>query len=328
MKPTAALVALTISLMCSTGLRSQERVVNIKVKTTPERNWSKYKKIIIAEFAGPDGEITQRSRDISDYVAQTFVKAGEFKVYDRNNLPMIMKEQKTQLSGTFDEATTLKAGKLIGADLMISARVQMDDFTQDDKGVWIPVGKNGSVIPTTKGTYVLAVAFKLFNVQTGETVDQFVRDIQIDSKSRIGHSSVTEVNDAPVKREALEKFAAKFSCDLAPCVAEETVKFVSDPSFNKEMDLAIRHFNVDEPEEAVSILKTIHEREGLKEMARHKSQYNYGLILLAQGRCLEARDLFKKAYMAYGKSEAYLSAFNKAKAQCAEEARTAGGGDQ
>jgi hypothetical protein len=259
------IITFTGALLLAAGLPAQERVVPIKIKSTPQRSWSQYKKIIIAEFEGPDGTITARSRDISDYVAQTFVKAGEFKVYDRNNLQ-----------------ATLKAGKLIGADLVISARVQMDDFSQDDKGVWIPVGgRAGSMIPTTKGVYVLSVAFKLFNAETGETVDQFVRDITVDSRSRIGHSSVTEVNDAPIKLEALEKFAAKFSCDLAPCVVEETVKFVSDPSFNKEMDLAIRHFNVDEPEEAVAILKRIHDREDLKENARYKAQYNYGLILLA-----------------------------------------------
>jgi hypothetical protein len=276
------IITFTGALLLAAGLPAQERVVPIKIKSTPQRSWSQYKKIIIAEFEGPDGTITARSRDISDYVAQTFVKAGEFKVYDRNNLQAILKEQKVQLGGTFDEATTLKAGKLIGADLVISARVQMDDFSQDDKGVWIPVGgRAGSMIPTTKGVYVLSVAFKLFNAETGETVDQFVRDITVDSRSRIGHSSVTEVNDAPIKLEALEKFAAKFSCDLAPCVVEETVKFVSDPSFNKEMDLAIRHFNVDEPEEAVAILKRIHDREDLKENARYKAQYNYGLILLA-----------------------------------------------
>lgn len=323
-KNMKALTTLVLTFCLTLGLHAQERNVQVKIKSTPERNWSQYKKIIIAEFEGPDGSVTARSLDISDYVAQTFVKAGEFKVYDRNNLPRILSEQKKQLSGVFDEETTLKAGKLIGADLMISARVQMDDFSQDDKGVWIPVGKNGSVLPTTKGTYVLAVAFKLFNVSTGETVDQFVRDIILDGRSKIGHSSVTEVNDAPIKREALEKFAQRFSCDLAPCTVEETIKFVSDPSFNKEMDLAIRHFNVDEPEEAVALLKSIHDRENLKENARHKAQFNYGLILLAQGRCHDARDLFKKAYMANGKAKNYLEAFEKAKAQCADNGNATG----
>lgn len=320
MKTSTTLAALAAALLLATGLYAQEKSVPIKVRTIPDRNWAKYKKIIIAEFEGPDGTVTNRSRDISDYVAQTFTKAGEFKVYDRNNLPAIMKEKKLQVSGNFDEATILRAGKLIGADLMITARVQMDDYAQQNSNVLIPIGR-GAVLPTTKGQYVLAVNFSLIDVPTGETLDGFVEHIQLDSKSKFGHSDYMEVNDAPVKLEALQQFAGKFSCRLAPCVTEETVKFTSDPSFNKELLTAIQHFNVDEPDEAVAIIKGINDRTDLKESAQHKAQYNYGLILLAEGRCTEARELFKKAYMANGKSKLYLEAYDKAKAQCADAAK-------
>jgi curli biogenesis system outer membrane secretion channel CsgG len=325
MRTTTATIALAATLFLATGLSAQEKSVPIKVKTIPERSWSQYKKIIIAEFEGPDGTITNRSRDISDYVGQTFTKAGEFKVYDRNNLPGILKEHKLQMSGVFDETTTLKAGKLIAADLIITGRVQMDDFAQDDGHVPVPLGGRVWALKTTKGQYVLAVRFTLLNGQTGETLDQFVESIKVDGKSKIGHSDQIAVNDAPIKLDALKAFSAQFSCHhLAPCTTEETVKFTSDPSFNKELLAAIANFNIDQTDEAVGMIKAIFDRTDLKPAAQHKAQYNYGLILLAQGQCVEARELFKKAYLANSKSTLYLEAFNKAKEQCAVEERAGG----
>lgn len=327
-KPTLILATLVTSLFLAPALHAQEKSVPIKVKTVPDRDWNQYKKIAIGEFQGPDGEITQRSRDVSDGIAEVFMKESKkegkkFKVYDRNQLANILKEQKTQLSGNFDEATTIKAGKLIGADLVITARVQFDDFFQQNSNVFLPLGRKGMMAPVTKGQYVLRVAFTLFNPETGETVDHFERGVQVDSKSAFGHSAVNEINDAPIKVEALKQLKETVTCDLAPCEVTETVKFTSDPSFNKELLAAIANFNIDEEEQAVAMIKAIHDRTDLKEVAQHKAQYNYGLILLAQGECQEAITLFKKAYLANSKSKLYLEAFNTAKQQCEGQERAA-----
>lgn len=252
---------------------------------------------------------------------RTFSKAGELKVYDRSQLKNILKEQKTQMDGAFDQATTIKAGNLAGADIMILGRVQQDDFAQDDNGMFFPGSNGGTVIPTTKGVYVLAVHFKIIDPQTGETLDSFVESVTVKGKSKIGASAYVAVNDGEIKRQALEEFAVEFSKNLAPYTVERTVKFLADPSFKDELNSAVSNFHVDETELAISQMKAIAERQDLKARAPSKAKYNYGLILLAQGRCEEARELFKAAYLAEPKTPLYREEYEQAKQMCATKTK-------
>ncbi len=304
--------------ICLGTISAQENEITVKFHRKPDRNWTHYKKIAIGEFIGQDGTPTPRSADISDYVANVFTKAGEFKVYDRNQLAMIMKEQKIQMSGTFDQESTIQAGKLVGSDFMILGRVQQDDFWQGGENMVVPgFGKFHS----SKGSYILAVSFNIIDPQTGETIESFVEHVQIDKNRLKFRYSAMDYNDAEMQRIALEQLAERFSRKLAPYVLEETIKLKGDPAFNSQMKLGIRHFELDEADEAVSIFKTICEDQGLKASAQHKAKYNYGLILLCQGQCDQAVPLFRDAYMANGKMADYLDAFNKAKEQCAQEAK-------
>jgi len=315
--------SLITTMACTLGsLNAQDRELPIKIPHQPERNWTQYKRIAIAEFTGDDNvTVTPRSQDISDFVAQTFTKAGEVEVYDRNALQKILKEQKTQMGGTFDEATTIKAGKMVGSDFMILGRVQQDDFAQDDGSVYIPGARGGSVIPTTKGVYVLAVVFTILDPQTGHTIDQFVESITIKSKSKIGNSAYMGVNDGEIKREALEKFAVKFSRNLAPWTEDITLKFLGDPGFNKELNTAIATYQMDDVEEAIAQMKAIAERTDLKSRAPAKAKYNYGLIMLAKGQCEEAGQHFKAAYMADPKTEQFRASYEQAKEMCAGQVK-------
>lgn len=313
---------IALLLLLSTSSHAQDRELTLKIPHMPDRAWTQYKRIAIAEFTGEDGKsVTSRSQDISDYVAQTFTKAGEFQVYDRNQLAKTLKEQKVQLSGTFDEATTIQAGKLVGSDFMIMARVQQDDFAQDDNGIFIPSTRGGNVIPTTKGVYVLAVAFTILDPQTGRSIDSFVESVTIKGKSKIGSGAYVTVNDAEIKREALEAFAVKFSRNLAPYTEEVTVKFLGDPGYKDELSSAIALFHMDDVEQAVGKMKGISDREDLKGKAPFKARYNYGLILMAQGRCDEARELFKAAYLGDPKTPIYREAFEHAKSMCNGQAK-------
>lgn len=313
---------LAMASAISFSLHAQDPEVAVKIPHQPARHWSGYKKIAIAEFTGSDGAtVTPRSQDISDFVAQTFTKAGEVQVYDRNQLSKILKEQKTQMGGAFDEATTIQAGKLVGSDFMILGRVQQDDFAQDDGSVWVPGTRGGAVIPTTKGVYVLAVAFTIIDPQTGRTLDTFVEDIKMKTKSKVGNSAYMGVNDSEIKRDALVAFAEKFSQNLAPYTTEEVLKFKMDPGFKDELNSAIANFHVDEVDQAVGQMKAIADRTDLKGKAPSKAKYNYGLLLFAQGRCEEARDLFKAAYLADPKTPLYRDAFENAKTMCAGQVK-------
>ncbi len=321
MKPSTLLLISALGLFAG-PVDAQDREVPVKITHLPERNWTAYKRVAIAEFTGDDGAtVTPRSQDISDYVAQTFTKAGEVEVYDRNQLKKILKEQKTQMDGAFDEGSTIKAGKLIGADFMILGRVQQDDFAQDDNGMFIPSRSGGSVIPTTKGVYVLAVAFTILDPQTGRTLDNFVESVTIKSKSKIGNSAYMGVNDSEIKREALEAFSVKFSRNLAPYTEDATLKFLGDPAYKDELSSAIANFHMDETEQAIGQMKAIAERTDLKSRAPAKAKYNYGLILFAQNRCQEAGQLFKAAYLAEPKTTLYREAYDKAKEMCAGQTK-------
>jgi len=316
------IIPFTLVLLLNLPAQGQDRELTLKIPHMPDRNWTSYKRIAIAEFTGEDGKtVTSRSQDISDYVAQTFTKAGEFEVYDRNKLAKTLQEQKVQMSGAFDEATTLRAGKLVGSDFMILARVQQDDFAQDDNGIFIPSTRGGSVIPTTKGVYVLAVSFTIHDPQTGRSIDSFVESVTIKGKSKIGSGAYVTVNDAEIKREALEAFARKFSRNLAPYTEEVTVKFLGDPGYKDELSSAIALFHMDEVDPAIAKMKDIAERQDLKGKAPFKSKYNYGLILMAQGRCVEARELFKSAYLGDPKTPIYREAFEHAKSMCNGQAK-------
>ena len=105
----------------------------IKLKTNAARDWSKYHKIAIGDFVGQDRSVTPRALDISEKVGQAFFKQPtQFTVFDRNRLEGIMKEQKIQHSGAFDESTAVQLGKLIGADLMLVGRVQQDQVSNSN----------------------------------------------------------------------------------------------------------------------------------------------------------------------------------------------------
>lgn len=288
----------------------------IKLKTNAARDWSKYHKIAIGDFVGQDRTVTPRALDISEKVGQAFFKQPtQFTVFDRNRLEGIMKEQKIQHSGAFDESTAVQLGKLIGADLMLVGRVQQDDVSDTQNRNRVPRGP-GFTVNTTY--YVLAVNVMLIDPKTGATIDQFTIDVSIkDSKVGVAFTPGSPQHSV-MQRKALDDWGTKFDCMVNPCETTEIIKLKSDPSFKKDLESAVARANIDEPEEAVRIIKEVQARE-LKPAAKHKATYNYGLILLAQGQCKEALALFKEAYLANADSDDYKEAFDKAKGQCALE---------
>jgi tetratricopeptide (TPR) repeat protein len=288
----------------------------IKLKTNAARDWSKYHKIAIGDFVGQDRTVTPRALDISEKVGQAFFKQPtQFTVFDRNRLEGIMKEQKIQHSGAFDESTAVQLGKLIGADLMLVGRVQQDQVSNSNNNGRMPSGMRIAVNTTY---YVLTVNVMLIDPKTGATIDQFPIETSIkDSKVGVAFTPGSPQHSV-MQMNALNDWAAKFDCMVNPCETTEIIKLKSDPSFKKDLESAVARANIDEPEEAVRIIKEVQARE-LKPAAKHKATYNYGLILLAQGQCKEALALFKEAYLANADSEDYKEAFDKAKGQCSLE---------
>jgi TolB-like protein len=60
---------------------------------------------------------------VLDEVEFNLVSAKRFAIVDRNTLDVIIKEQKMQISGDFDDNTLVKLGKLSGANVVIAGSV-------------------------------------------------------------------------------------------------------------------------------------------------------------------------------------------------------------
>jgi len=89
-----------------------------------------------------------------DMLAMGLLKAGIFKVVERQRIRDILKEQEFQYSGLVDESTAVEFGKLLGADVVamydiLTARMRDDSFGR---------------------AYMLEIVVKLVDTKTGEII--------------------------------------------------------------------------------------------------------------------------------------------------------------
>jgi len=111
---------------------------------------------------------------MADQLTTALVSTGCFKVVDRQNLKGVMDEIGLQNSGAVDPATASKIGKLVGADIIVTAAVT--EFTDNSggsksKGGGIGAGRLGGVLGALKsGTKKahMAADIRITDVQTSE----------------------------------------------------------------------------------------------------------------------------------------------------------------
>lgn len=97
----------------------------------------------------------------SDMLATALWKTKKFRVFERNKLASIMKEQGLQQSGAVNPSTAVQIGKLIGVKYILTGAVT--EYGQSQTGVhaggYVNVGKKG---------YSAAVDVRAVSVKTGE----------------------------------------------------------------------------------------------------------------------------------------------------------------
>lgn len=102
-------------------------------------------------------------RGASDMLTTELVKTKKFRVYERNKIASVMKEQGFQQSGAVDPATAVRLGKIIGVKYILTGAVT--EYGQSQTGVhaggYVNVGKKG---------YATAVDVRAVSVETGEIV--------------------------------------------------------------------------------------------------------------------------------------------------------------
>ena len=102
-------------------------------------------------------------RGASDMLTTALVKTKRYRVYEREKLSSILKEQKLQMSGLVSQSTAVKIGKLIGVKYIITGAVT--EYGQSQSG--FRAGSYGSL---GKKGYSSSVDVRAVNVQTGEII--------------------------------------------------------------------------------------------------------------------------------------------------------------
>jgi curli biogenesis system outer membrane secretion channel CsgG len=91
------------------------------------------------------------------------VKSGKFTVIERQRLDAIMQEQQLSLAGNVDPSSAVKAGKMLGVDLMLTGRITKFGFRE--------VGGEGAfglALSAKKKTLEGGISVRLINTTTGE----------------------------------------------------------------------------------------------------------------------------------------------------------------
>lgn len=93
---------------------------------------SSFKTIAIMEFDNfsigkYQEELGPIGKALADFFEHDFGKISEFKVVERNKINFVMKELELQKSGSVDQATAVKIGKLLGAHYMVFGSVTQLD---------------------------------------------------------------------------------------------------------------------------------------------------------------------------------------------------------
>ena len=134
-------------------------------KTLPAYNYSGKKiPIVVMDFeTRVPGQGWRVGQGASDMLITALVKTKKYKVYERDRLSALMKEQKLQMSGAVDMSTAVQIGKLVGAKFIITGAVT-------EFGVAKSGAHGGGFFDIGKQHYRSTVDVRAVNVQTGEVV--------------------------------------------------------------------------------------------------------------------------------------------------------------
>ena len=161
----ALIVAFLFVLGCAGSSKETKEDEGATPRTLPAYNYSGKKiPIVVMDFeTRVPGQGWQVGHGASDMLITALVKTKKYKVYERDRLNALMKEQKLQMSGAVDMSTAVQIGKLVGAKYILTGAVTEFGVAQSGAhgGGWFDVGKKH---------YRAAVDVRAVNVQTGEIV--------------------------------------------------------------------------------------------------------------------------------------------------------------
>jgi curli biogenesis system outer membrane secretion channel CsgG len=163
--PVGLIVAFLFVLGCAGSSKETKGDEGATPRTLPAYNYSGKKiPIVVMDFeTRVPGQGWQVGHGASDMLITALVKTKKYKVYERDRLNALMKEQKLQMSGAVDMSTAVQIGKLVGAKYILTGAVT--EFGMATSGAhgggWFDVGKKH---------YRATVDVRAVNVQSGEIV--------------------------------------------------------------------------------------------------------------------------------------------------------------
>lgn len=134
-------------------------------RTLPAYQYSGKKiPIVVMDFeTRVPGHDWRVGRGASDMLITALFKTKKYRVYERERLKSIMKEQKLQMSGAVDMSTAVQIGKLVGAKYIVTGAVT-------EFGVAKSGARGGGYFSVGKKWYRSTVDVRAVSVQTGEIV--------------------------------------------------------------------------------------------------------------------------------------------------------------
>ncbi len=148
----------------------------------------------------------------SDMLTTALVKCKKFRVYERDKLASIMKEQGFQLSGAVDGATAVRVGKMIGVKYIVTGAVT--EYGTSKSGFNLPgyfaMGKTG---------YAAAVDIRIVSVETGEIIFADTGSGALESQSMAvlgigGGEAFDQKKASQAMRMAIDDLARKMYFEL------------------------------------------------------------------------------------------------------------------
>jgi len=132
-------------------------------RTLPAYNYSGKKiPIVVMDFeTRVPGHGYRVGQGASDMLITALVKTKKYRVYERNKLKSIMKEQNLQMSGAVDASTAVQIGKLVGAKYIVTGAVT-------EFGIKKSGAHGGGYFSVGKKAYRATVDVRAVSVQTGE----------------------------------------------------------------------------------------------------------------------------------------------------------------
>lgn len=81
------------------------------------------RKLVVYEFTDMSRRITPEGRLVAERLTTKLVQTGKFRMIERSRLEAALKELNLQASGIIDENTAIKAGRMLGAEAVITGTI-------------------------------------------------------------------------------------------------------------------------------------------------------------------------------------------------------------